>query len=61
MNRIRIERHQSGRGSRFEVWIDQTLFCHTENDEDGFKLMVAVRRLEAIRVLGADFGTRFAT
>lgn len=60
MTRIELQRHRSGQGSRFEVWISGKLWCYTENNDDGFKLMLAVSKLECIRVLGADFGMGIA-
>lgn len=46
MNRIEARRERFGQGSRFEVWVDRELWCYTCDDEDGFKLMIAVNRLQ---------------
>lgn len=58
MTRIETRRERFGRGSRFEVWMNGELWCHTCDDEDGFKLMIAVNRVQVRWIFGG--GTRSA-
>lgn len=37
---------KGGAEGRFEVWVNGQLWCHTDNDDDEFKLMIAVNRLK---------------
>jgi hypothetical protein len=40
--------------TRYAVMVDGQTFCHTEDDEDGLKLGIAIARLELQRKMKND-------
>jgi hypothetical protein len=55
-NMVEVKRISCGASSRFEVYLDNSLYCYTTDDNDGFKLMIAVNRLQAKNIFGRDYG-----
>ena len=57
---IELVRVPNGDRSVYNVMADGELLCSTCNDDDGMKLMVAIRKLEAGRAILPDLTSEFA-